>query len=135
MAPITVPIIAFLLLVGPVAAAPLTVACALESTTTRATRFIEVDQFVFDFEAESMDMRSARTMGTSDPVNWLYVTRKDTIFDDVFALRKYPDGQIAGGGIAGGVPTAFNLNVRGALLMTYIVPSGGAETITWQCLR
>lgn len=115
----------------PATAAPITVACDLQSSTTYGTRFIEADQFVYDGAEQSVDMRSAKTVGTSDLVNWLFVTRKTQFFDDDFVLRT-GDGWFVGAGIYGGHPVAMRLTAAGKLTMTYLdgdIP----QVIIWQC--
>ncbi|WEJ31977.1 hypothetical protein [Devosia sp. SD17-2] len=112
-------------------AAPVTVACSLVDTSTYATRYIEVDQIVFDVEAQLVDMRSAKTVGTSDFVNWIFTTRKHGPFDDLFTMRGGANW-FTGGGVSNSTPYAMKLTQDGLFVMTYVY-RGGTEVLRWQC--
>lgn len=94
-------------------------------------RFADADQVAIDLENQSVDLRVARTMGTSKPVNWKFWSHKTALDDDSFAVKRMPDGTWVGGGIYGAAGHAFELN-NGTLTWT-VVLLGENWTLRWKC--
>ncbi|MCX5578967.1 hypothetical protein [Kaistia terrae] len=119
---------------GPAKAAPMTLACDLVATTTRATRFIEADQFVFDLEDQSVSIRAAKTIGTEAPVDWLFTNRTDMFGEDHFVLSRR-GSDIVGAGIYGSNPVAIRLRSDGALTWVFVDLEGTPQTMRWGCQK
>jgi hypothetical protein len=120
---------------GVAQAEEITLACSLVKTNEPGKFFIQADQFVINFEENSADLRIAKTMATSQPVNWFFITRKDSLSDDVFKVVSV-GGTISGGGLYGDAPHGFVLKSDGTLDWTFISPSySGPVAIRWHCER
>jgi hypothetical protein len=73
--------LAGLLFVTVSSAAPITYACRM-TTDPLFTSFGVIDQISVDREAQTFELRNAKTMGTSNEINWLYKdldTPEDTV--------------------------------------------------------
>ena len=116
-------------LVSTATAQPETISCAIFSTTDNLTKYVLADQFVFDTDAQSLDMRVRGSQ-----MNWLFVTQKTEFLDDVFSVRIKDDGTIAAAGLRNSVPVAFRMSPIGTLILSYITDET-TERIQWKCDR
>lgn len=117
------------MLPGPAVAAQVALNCAFTSSTDDLTKYVLANQFIFDTDAQTLDMRVANSK-----MNWFFVTQKTEFIDDVFHVRFGKDGLIAAAGLRNSVPFAFRLTAAGQLDFTYFSPDA-AERIQWQCSR
>ena len=100
-----------------VLASPVTYACRLVNVQAPEPDGLrDVDQVVIDDEADLLDLRVARTVGTQNFTNWTYATGGN----DTFTIRTLEHGDIVGAGMRGGVPISFALLANGRLLLAYI---------------
>lgn len=106
-------------------------ACSLQQGSSNL-RFAEADQVAIDIEAQSVDLRVARTIGTSEPVNWKFQTYRTSMDDDRFAIRRTPEA-IIGGGTFGAAAHAFELH-DGILTWTVVMLAEN-WTMRWRCQR
>jgi hypothetical protein len=81
--------------IGPTHAVEQTFSCNLVTGTDRL-RFSQSDQFTVDVDAGRAELRVARTMGTSELVNWTFETKKDALSDDRFSVKSTGDGRSSG---------------------------------------
>ena len=93
--------------------------------------FREADQIAIDIDGQSVDLRVARTMGTSEPVNWKFRTQKTALDEDYFSVKQTPDGSWVGGGIYGAAGHAFELH-NGSLTWTVVTLTEN-WTMRWVC--
>lgn len=88
---------------GLAVANPLTYACTFKDGSTRYNYMAQADQLIVDLETQSVDLRVARTMGTGEPINWLFTTRDSLTGPDKFLV--HVDGDwITGAGFLAGTP-------------------------------
>lgn len=119
---------------GPSSAAPVTLSCVFTTSNSPNHPFAQADQFVYDLEASSAELRVARSMGTDVPVNWIFVTRRSPLDDDSFAVRRTTQG-VVGAGIHGSAPHSFALSDTGLLVWSFIWFTEEPTWLVWQCQR
>lgn len=117
---------------GAAVSSPVTLACQFQAASAPDHPFAAVDQFVYDLESESADLRVARTMGTAEPVNWLFTTSKTALDDDRFVVKRTAQG-IVGAGVYGSAPHSFDLYDNGLLVWSFIWFSAEPTWLVWQC--
>lgn len=118
---------------GPLWAAPVTMSCDVASSTDRAHPFTRVNQIVVDVAENTVDLRVAQTIGTNEPVNWLFQTRTGVLGDDTFTIKQ-SGTFVYGAGIYGAAAHSFMLGDGGALSWTSLW-EGKVTTIQWLCSR
>lgn len=94
---------------------PRTFACQFKEGSDRINELNEVDQVVIDAEANFVELRVARTMGTDAPVNWTFANREGPWGVDTFGMRETPTGTILGAGLSGYGAHSFALKPSGEL--------------------
>lgn len=115
-------------------ATPITYACKLIAGQNQSGMFGDVDQMVVDTDAKVIDLRVARTIGTDNPANWLFLNRIS--YDgsqEIFTFRELPEGGFVASGSDGAGAYAFLFS--GGYLsfgVTYDIP---AMAYTWECSR
>jgi len=109
----------------------------LEATLKADPMMIEVDQILIDTSQQRIELRVARTMATSVPVDWTFrrgdpssPSAKDTI--DVLPTNKNELLIVAIRYISA---YAFSLDRDGIFVMTYTSPGAAAESFRWKCER
>ena len=116
-------------------AEPVTYACKIASSNTEGSRFTDADQLVIDVQDQSADLRVAKTMNTSEPVNWLFKTRSLDVDADAFHIATVA-GDIVGSGFYGYTPHSFILRRNGTLDWTFLSGSYNRPVIMqWNCRR
>ena len=121
-----------------VSAAPIVMICELLEATSK-TDEARVDQIVIDAAQRSLDLRVAKTMGTSIPVNWIYrdgavnpLSQKPT---DTMSFLTMENNDLLIVAIRGNSANAFSLDSEGIFVMTYTIPGLSVETFRWKCHR
>ena len=124
---------------APVSAAPIVMSCKLLEATTSNTDEAMVDQIVIDTSQRSIDLRVAKTMGTSIPVNWIYrdgavnpLSLKPT---DTMSFLQVKDNELLIVAIRANSANAFSLDSKGIFVMTYTIPGLPVESFRWKCER
>lgn len=121
----------FLALSVPVHSSPVTYACTVLQGQDEPGMFSDVDQVVIDVEAQSIELRVARTMGTVAPVNWLYYDRDGEGDTEQFIIRDNGNGVIAAAGMNGIGSYSFLKNGKYFLFgVTLLAPT---MAFTWEC--
>jgi hypothetical protein len=113
--------------VGPAQAARVTVICAMLNSTDDLTKYVNANEFVFDSDTQSLDMR-VKNSGA----NWFFVTQKTEFLDDVFSVKIGKDGTVSAAGLRNSVPVAFRLNPNGGLDFAYVTDKQ-VERIHYSC--
>lgn len=123
-----------LLAISTASAAPVTYGCEPGSFGGMQTYVFESDQLIVDVEGNSVELRIARTVGTSDLANWLF-TNRSGINDqpDVFTVQS-SGGTIVGSGLYSGYPHSFMLTPDGVLTWTFLSDAGPSWK-RWKCRR
>ena len=119
---------------GPTSASPITLSCQFLDSNDPNHWFAEADQFIYDLEGQSAELRVARTMGTGTPVNWIFVTRRTALDDDRFTVKETAQG-IIGAGIYGSAPHSFDLYDSGLLVWSFLWFSAQPTWLNWHCER
>jgi len=112
---------------SPAYAARVAVSCAMLNSTDDLTKYVLANEFVFDTDAQSLDMR-VKNSGA----NWLFVTQKTEFLDDAFTVRIGKDRTVSAAGLRNSVPVAFRLNPDGGLDFAYVTAER-TERIHYTC--
>ena len=120
---------------GSADAAPVTYSCDLLDGSLPDHRFVQVDQILVDDFQDRVDLRVSRTIGTSDPLQWVFVTRSDTRGDDIFTVQRFSSGTTLGAGIIGNDPHWFRMTSDGQLTWSFLSETLGglANWFRWSC--
>ena len=121
-----------------VSAAPLVMSCELLEATSKTDEAM-VDQIVIDTSQRSIDLRVAKTMGTSIPVNWTYRDGAVNPFSlkptDTISFLTVNNNELLIVAIRANSANAFSLNSKGIFMMTYTIPGLPVESFRWKCER
>lgn len=122
---------ALFILAAPAQAAPVAYACDFIDSSGQFHLFRDVDQLLIDLEAQSVELRVAKTMETSEPIHWVFKTRSSTLGDDTFAVK---DGGnlMTGAGIYGNAAHSFFLSADGKLTWLFLADSE-PTWFRWNC--
>lgn len=125
-------IAAILLMTASANAAPVTYSCTLVHGNNQPGMYGQVDQVVIDREAEIIDLRVAKSMGTSTEVNWLFMTR--TMYDGTperLMMQTNNLGELIAAGMTVAGSYAFKLS--GEYLSFGVAYTAPAMAFTWKC--
>ncbi|MEB2846037.1 hypothetical protein GAO09_19630 [Rhizobiales bacterium RZME27] len=106
-------------------------ACHFQESSSQLNRFEEVDQVKVDVVGSLVELRVARTIGTTEPVNWIFTSRKSALGTDTFSVKNTSAG-IVGGGVIGDVAHSFALSHKG-ILTWVITQNGHPQWWSWRC--
>ena len=114
-----------------VLASPVTYACRIVNGQAPVPdlHLQDVDQVVIGDEADMIELRVARTVGTQNVTNWIYETGER----DTFTIKTLENGDIVGAGIRADAPISFALLANSRLLLAYISGRWGVAWFEWQC--
>lgn len=124
-----VAIVLFAALCSPASAARIVALCVFTKSTDNLTKYVQANEFAFDDETQSLDMRVKNSSA-----NWLFVTQKTEFLDDTFSVKIDDNGTVAAVGLRNSVPVAFRLDPDGSLDFSYITPDK-PENIHFECVR
>ena len=108
--------------------------CKIQEATDKYHRFIAVDQVVIDIEIQQVDLRVARTMGTSEQVNWIFANRDFLGRPDSVSVKTADDGYL-GIAILGSYPHFFRMTKTGELSWAFMHPDGTLDSFKWVCSK
>lgn len=120
------------LLVQAASASAVTYSCTLVDGQNQPGMYGQVDQVIIDREAEMIDLRVAKTMGTSTEVNWLFLNR--TLYDGsseklIMQTNSLGELIVSGQTIAG----AYAFKFSGEYLSFGVAYTAPAMAFTWKC--
>ena len=111
----------------PASAAPMVLACHLRDGMPGPDIMNPVDQIIIDQEMPSIEFRVSNTIGTKNPVNWLFKYRDDGFNNDTLVMRTL-NGVLNATGFRDTASVAFAYwngvftysNVSGGLISSYM---------------
>lgn len=106
-------------------------ACHFQESSSRLNRFDEVDQVRIDEAGNLIELRVARTIGTVEPVNWIFTSSKSVLGTDTFSIKNTSAG-IVGAGVIGDAAHSFVLSSTG-ILTWVITQHGHPQWWSWRC--
>ena len=112
--------------------------CELLEATSKTDEAM-VDQIVIDTSQRPIDLRVAKTIGTSLPVDWTY---RDGAVDpsslgptDTISFLTVNNNELLIVAIRANSANAFSLDNKGIFMLTYTIPGLPVESFRWKCER